>query len=137
MPSEITQLRCVASTLLQQVALFRSPSAPDSHQIDISSLEPEAVHALFRQLRSQGSSHSQELATLLGESRTCLQLIAGFLRAVRELPLLPAVVRFEVSDLRGPAIPVTMPGASAAAMIREAKRLASSLEKFGQRRSDA
>jgi hypothetical protein len=137
MASEITQLRGVASTLLQQVALFRSPSIMDSAPIGISSLEPETVHALFQQLQPRDSSHSQDLATLLGESRSCLQLIAGFLGAVRDLPSLPAVVRFEVSDLLGHAIPVAMPAASAAAMIRDAKRLASSLEKFGRRRNDA
>jgi hypothetical protein len=136
MPSEITQLRRVANALLQQVALFRSPSTTDAPSIEINSLEPGTIHAVFRQLPRE-SSHSQDLATLLAESRTCLQLIAGFLSAVRALPSLPAVIRFDVSDHRGHAIPVAMPAASTAAMVRDAKRLASSLERFGRSQNDA
>ena len=123
--------------LLLQVADFGLPSAADTPPVDIDSLEPEMVHALFRQLPRKDLPHSQELASLLAESHTFLQLAIGFLSAVRDLPSLPEVVRFEVSAPGRHTVPVTMPAASADAMINDAKRLVSSLAGLARSQRDA
>ena len=112
-----------------------NPFAPDPLQR--ASLEPETDHALFRQLPRKDLPHSQELASLLAESHTFLQLAIGFLSAVRDLPSLPEVVRFEVSAPGRHTVPVTMPAASADAMINDAKRLVSSLAGLARSQRDA
>jgi hypothetical protein len=133
MDNATTKLCGAGSLLLQQLAHFGVRSTGDATPIDISSLEAETVDALFRTpLRT---NTNPQLASLLSESRTCLQLIAGFLGAVRKLPSMPAVVRFEVPGHGGNAIPVTMPAASAVAMTQDAKRLASALKKHERTRA--
>jgi hypothetical protein len=129
---KISQLEDMANALLRQVMRFEDPAAGDSASADISTLDPGAVDALFQKIRSSGPDRSRDLASVLGEARVCLQLVAGFLGAVRESKSLPAVVRFEVPGQRGQAMPVTMPSASAAAMVRDAKRLSAALEKLAK-----
>jgi hypothetical protein len=130
MDGKISQLESAANLLLQRVMRCEAPAARDPDSIGINALDPGAVDALFQELQSSRPDRSRELASLLGEARICLQLVSGFLGAVRGLKSLPAVVRFEVPGQRGQVMPVIMPLASAVAMTRDAKRLSS---EFGKR----
>ncbi len=102
-------------------------------------MTPQSVDELFILLRREAAARhpprSAKLATLLAESRTCLQLAAGFLGAVRGLTSPPAGVRFDVPDRRGGAIPVTMPAESAKAMIRHAEALSKAVAKLAKPRA--
>jgi hypothetical protein len=130
MDSLITQLSSAATMLLRQLAHFGVREGNDVTPIELSSLDPGTVDTLFR--TSVPKNANQRVATLLSESRICLQLVVGFLGAVRALPSVPTSVRFEVPGHRGSAVPVTMPVASATAMIQDAKRLVAALKKHGR-----
>jgi hypothetical protein len=130
------QLAEAANRLLWQLAKTRGLSPANRDPIDVASLELPQLEQLVQELTSTNPKPSKELASLLGESRVCLQLVGGFLVATRNLSPLPAVVRFEVPGRAGSAIPVVMPLASITAMIRDAKRLAVALESLERTQQD-